>query len=243
MKLQTIQQLNSINKVFYETVSHEFDETRQQPWPGWERLSSDFPNKNNLSILDVGCGNARFAEFLSQHKASVKRYIGIDSDSYLLEQAKKCELPFDTQFIEFDIVQNLDKLSIQNTFDVIVLFGVIHHIPSFELRQRILNKLSQHLATNGLLIFSAWQFLTIPSLKKRIVDWNHIPEIEVNDLEPNDYVLDWQRGTQAFRYCHLVDEEEVGHLVKSLQLTKVEQFYSDGKNGESNLYVVLKKES
>lgn len=30
--------------------------------------------------------------------------------------------------------------------------------------------------------------------------------------EPGDYLLDWKRGGQGLRYCHLVDEAEVERL-------------------------------
>src|SRR5437773_46351 len=64
----TIQRLNEINRAFYNRVAQDFDETRQQAWPGWDTLLSylNAPLNAPLSVLDVGCGNGRFGLFLAQ---------------------------------------------------------------------------------------------------------------------------------------------------------------------------------
>lgn len=62
MDTKTINHLNAINRAFYATVANDFDQTRGTAWPGWKRLQPYLTLP--LSVLDVGCGNARFALFL-----------------------------------------------------------------------------------------------------------------------------------------------------------------------------------
>src|ERR1700741_2300315 len=62
MDAKTINYLNNINRNFYATVADDFDQTRATAWPGWQRLLPYLSMP--LSVLDVGCGNARFARFL-----------------------------------------------------------------------------------------------------------------------------------------------------------------------------------
>ena len=72
----TRQQLLTVNRIFYEVHAAAFDRSRgDRPWPGWLRL---IPYLRTLAagpdtgasrpaigpVLDVGCGNARFACFL-----------------------------------------------------------------------------------------------------------------------------------------------------------------------------------
>ena len=59
--------LNAINRGFYsaEASSASFSKTRDHPWPGWERAWSATQDAARRSVLDAGCGNGRFAEFLA----------------------------------------------------------------------------------------------------------------------------------------------------------------------------------
>ncbi len=242
MNQQTISQLNAINQNFYTSVGKEFDETRQQPWEGWNQLLQYFPKKSDLKILDIGCGNGRFAQFLIQKPdLNVEEYIGIDNNQFLLKQAKNTVQNKNFTFKEIDIVEGNFSFLNEKKFDLIVLFGVLHHIPSFELRKSLFEKVSEYLAPGGVFIFSAWQFLSIPALKQRLVQWEMFPQIEFDQLEQNDFLVDWRRGTNAYRYCHFVNEKEIQKLLP-LHLMKVRQFYADGKNERSNLYSVVKKE-
>ena len=118
------------------------------------------------------------------------------------------------------------------------MFGVIHHIPSFELRKKLITEAYTHLKKGGLLIFTNWLFLHDSSLKKRVINPEDVGIIPAQ-LESNDYILDWQRGTFGIRYCHLVDESELSQLLESLP--PPDTFIADGKEGTLNRYVVITK--
>ena len=61
-------QLLELNRAFYLAHATAFDRSRAgRPWPGWQRILGGFAAGRPLGrVLDVGCGNARFACFLAE---------------------------------------------------------------------------------------------------------------------------------------------------------------------------------
>lgn len=232
MDEDTIRRLNQINKRFYETVADDFDATRTNHWQGWERLLPLL--QAPLSVLDVGCGNGRFGVFLSQHLGRDFHYHGIDNNSALLERARHSLTDLDPRLEERDIVKHPPETG---TYDLVVLFGVLHHIPGAERRLTLIQKLADRVAQNGLLVFTCWRFYEYARFRERIV-----PMPENLRIEKNDYLLDWRRGSQALRYCHYVDDEELQHLVSASGLQATLQYRADGQSGDMNVYVLLKAE-
>lgn len=179
-----------------------------------------------LRVLDVGCGNGRFGRFLQGHLGDAMRYHGLDSNPQLLDKARQA-LPATAQLDQFDILE--DSLP-SATYDLVVLFGVMHHIPSAVNRLTVMQRLSQCVAADGLLAFACWRFYDSPRLRQRIVPWP--TDLEA---EPHDYILDWRRGTNALRYCHYVDDAEHATLVAATGLTEVKTYHADQLNRYSIL--------
>src|SRR5262245_36904942 len=109
MDSQTVARLNQINREFYRVTAGRFDESRQQAWPGWERLAghlqidSSGKPQTPLTVLDVGCGNGRFGRFLAQRFGTdAIRYHGLDSSPALLERAREGLLGLDATLEERD---------------------------------------------------------------------------------------------------------------------------------------------
>ena len=71
MQQETIKMLNQLNRDFYYRVADDFSESRQYYWPGWQKIPLFFKknqqNAKKIQVLDVGCGNARFAKFLKKN--------------------------------------------------------------------------------------------------------------------------------------------------------------------------------
>jgi SAM-dependent methyltransferase len=148
------------------------------------------------------------------------------------------------EVINRDIVSALKNNTLvtesdKNKYDLVVLFGVIHHIPSFELRKKIITEMSATTRVGGLMIISFWQFMETP-LAKRIIA-PKLVGIEPKDLEEHDFILDWKRGASAYRYCHFTDPNEVAQLTNSPQLTQITDFHADGQGNRGNLYNILRK--
>lgn len=229
----TTQRLNAINRAFYQTTAAEFDATRGQSWPGWDHL---LPHLNTpLSVLDVGCGNGRFGLFLREKLSGPLAYTGLDNNLPLLDAAQQALAAQNEMTLSLQPYDLLTNPLPDATFDLVVLFGVLHHIPGRATREQFLRDLAARVAPNGLLAIAAWCFHEFPRFRERIVPWPD--DITV---EEHDYLLDWRRGERAYRYCHYVDEHEHAALMTVTGLKSIETYRADGFTGTVNRYTLLK---
>lgn len=227
----TIQRLNAINREFYRTTADDFDQTRGQAWPGWFNVLPHL--RAPVTVLDVGCGNGRLGVFLSQH-IEVAHYHGIDSSPALLEHAQTAlaHLPS----VTLDLRDIVDNPPDTGAYDLVALFGVMHHIPGAQQRLDLIRALAQRVRPGGLLAFACWRFYEFERFRNRIVAWPD--DIAV---EAHDYLLDWRRGQTALRYCHYVDDAEHAALVAATGLAELESYRADGFSGTVNQYSLLRQ--
>lgn len=228
--------LNQINQAFYARVAREFDATRRRAWPGWLQALSktDSPIQ---SVIDIGCGNGRFALFLSERQPTSFDYTGIDSSQGLLSLARARLSRLEQvgiRLIEHDLVEDeLPDMQAQ----LVVLFGVLHHVPGFRQRRELLLRCAGLVAPGGHLIFAAWRFYEEERFRARVLPWD-----DDFSVEKNDFLLDWRRGESARRYCHYVDDAEHDDLVAATGLSAKADFRADGASGALNRYTVLRRE-
>lgn len=248
MTNQTIKKLNQLNLDFYKTVHTSFDQTRSNPWKGWdsiiEHITALAEKKSKVSILDIGCGNGRFYSFLTSILDSEKIiFTGVDSDENLLSLAKE-KIKQTDQTQNVDIVAKLlksDSLGLNNqTFDLVVMFGVLHHIPSKKLRTSLVTNIVDMLNNDGIAVIANWQFADDARYKKRFISPEEI-SANSDELEPNDYILDWQKGERALRYCHHTTDEEMKNIVSRAKGKIIDSYFADGKSGRLNRYYVIGK--
>ena len=236
MENVTIHKILDLDKQFYYETGKDFSKTRQSAWKGWGSVvkffRQNFKNKENISILDLGCGNGRFYWFLKNSQLNAD-YTGIDSNLYLLKEAKE-KYP-DTFFKKLDIFLNISRIT--KRYDSVVGFGITHHLPSRELRLKWFSQVGNLVAPEGLIILTFWNF------DKKIKSTG-IPGIIENDLKPNDYFLKWQNKENIYRYAHLYSKKELNEVQKTLlkdHFTLVNHFLADGKDNKSNTYYIFKK--
>jgi len=231
---ETIKQLNAINRRFYEITAPEFDQTRGTAWSGWRGLLPYLDS--SLSVLDIGCGNGRFGLFLSEHLSGDIAYHGLDNNAQLLDYARAAfsnDDAIQAKFTQHDIVE-ADLPDEQVT--LVVLFGVIHHVPGFNQRKALMRRLANCLKPGGLLVFAAWRFYEYERFQKRIIPWD-----DNITVEQHDYLLDWRRGERAYRYCHYVDDAEHDALITASGLELLNTYRADGFTGDVNQYSILRK--
>lgn len=122
----------------------------------------------NLNILDIGCLNGNFYNFLKERNFKMKIFTGIDLSEKLIERAKN-RFPEQTWFIS-----ECHALPFENEkFDVVLLMEILEHIEEPELAlleaKRVCKK-------DGIII------ITVPN-KTKINDGAHVWLYEIEDIK------------------------------------------------------------
>jgi 2-polyprenyl-3-methyl-5-hydroxy-6-metoxy-1,4-benzoquinol methylase len=239
------QQLLTLNRQFYATVANEFANTRHGLPAGMLALATALTDRRLAGrVLDVGCGNGRFARALAQVGAE-GTYWGIDADPQLLAwaQSETADLPhIHTTFRQVDLAQPGWPAGVvePEPFQTVVSLAVLHHFPGYALRRRLVEEMAGLLAPEGVLALSTWQFLTSDRLSEKLVDWATIG-IDAAVMEPGDALLPWNQGAYALRYVHQLDLGEIEQLAADTGLRVTTTFRADGKEGNLNLFTILER--
>jgi len=245
MKDKIVERLRRLNQEFYQSFSRSFSLTRQRVQPGVRKIINRF--KNGEKWLDIGCGNGNLAvELLKSGWGGT--YLGIDFSEELVQIARekpshhvsKSQTKIDFLAIDIlysDWIKNLPDL----LWDGIVMLAVLHHIPGFQERRKILQSIRGILPTGSPLFLSVWQLQNSPRLLQRIQPWSEIG-LDESQVETGDVLMDWRAQKSAgdekpgYRYVHLFTEEELDQLATETGFHVMDRFYSDGKEGNLALY-------
>ena len=244
MRSATVERLLQLNRTFYQTVAPQFDETRGGLPVGWRQLRPWIQPRADrpLRVVDVGCGNGRFAWLLEEWDIPTS-YQGVDADEQLLTMASahaRTLTQVQTTFHQADFTAPTwrgDATLPPGNFDLVVCFAALHHVPSNALRQQLIRDLAQ-LAGSGIVILSHWQFLSSMRFVRKEIAWQTIG-LTAEDVEPGDALLPWQQGVHAIRYVHQTALAEAKDLAAAAGLHLLDHFYADGKEGNLNLYTIL----
>jgi SAM-dependent methyltransferase len=235
----TIQHLLDLNRQFYQTFALQFSATRQRLQAGVLRILKTIPPRGQL--LDLGCGNGELARELAS-RGFHGYYLGVDQSIEFLEEARhKLEGKRNFFFIAADLTSAhwLSDLP-EKSFDVIMAFAVLHHIPGYALRRQLLTTVRALLNPAGHFVHSEWQFLSSPRLQTRLQPWEKVG-LTTDQVDPGDYLIDWRAGSQGLRYVHSFTPDEIATLAEECGYKIVETFFSDGEGGKLGLYQIWKR--
>lgn len=138
------------------------------------------PRSLTRSVLDIACGNLRFEAFLANTYPHIDwSFFAVDNCEPLVASGQE-DIAKKVHFTCEDIVSilleglptakpaNIPALAAATPFDLVVSFGFLHHIPSFDLRQRFLLEALSQVKPGGYLVVSFWQFLNNPAKRAKI---------------------------------------------------------------------------
>jgi len=232
MKESTAKQLLEKVKRDYALIASDFDMTRRGNWEDFSVFDKYL--KDGYEILDIGCGNGRLLDYLSE-KARIK-YKGVDNNEKFIEIAKKKGSFFKTGDFLALPYSNCE-------FDLVLSVAVFHHIPSRKLRFEALDEVSRVMKDGGVGVFLVWNlwqkryFLAyIKSLLRFLFSFGK--------YDRHDFFITW--GKKVKRYYHAFTQHELVNLFQKsgLQLENVSLspskknfviiFSKNGKRGKSN---------
>ena len=252
----TAERLTCITSEFYAQQAQSFSATRQMPWQGWQKCLDVMPqllSDEKPAVLDIGCGNLRFAHFLCDEAGIVPaKYFAVDNCKPLVESGEAGTHVFELEFIELDVIKSLldNTLSSRLTVpscDLVVAFGFLHHVPGAEKRLQLLRTLLEKTKPGGFVCVSFWQFMNSQKLAAKAQETTaqglRALDIDASELEENDYLIGWQDKENTWRYCHHFSQEELDELLASLgsDVHVCAQFSADSKDNNLNRYVILQR--
>jgi SAM-dependent methyltransferase len=196
---KTIQTLKNA----YRAIARDFSQTRQHSWPEFSFFDQYIPEETR--ILDLGCGNGRFYEYLLKQKKQID-YTGVDFCPEFLEIARK-KYP-GQEFIE----QDMTDLRLEKKYDRIISIAAFHHIPGKKLRNKTLQRIFDHLEDDGVLLLSVWNLWQFKYLS------NHLKSLARFFLsffttDPRDLFISFGKK-KVMRYYHAFIPFELRRLLR-----------------------------
>ena len=255
MNKETFEKILKLTNNFYENNAKDFSASRKYSWRGWKSLNhvikNNFRKSDQISILDLGCGNGRFYKYSLENLKGIEfTYLGLDSiDNMIIEAKENVSLQNYTvepnfSYKKWDVIKDIDRIN--EAFDIVVAFGLTHHIPSREFRKNWFNQIPNLVSDGGLFIFTIWKFNQDQKLKNKVTKEIKLPNltIEKKDLENGDYFLGWNDKKDSYRYSHTYSQkelEEVNLILEKKNMKLIGKYKADGKNNELNEYFIYNK--
>ncbi len=194
-------------------------------------------------------------------------FYAIDScESLAIDERGHARAIPNLHFQEMDVLQELMRRNPACTdepifdaplADITVCFGFMHHIPSCEFRVRVLDALVRQTRPGGIIAISFWEFMNDGRMEKKALRAEARAELtppfdgyDSSQFEPGDHLIGWQNDRHAYRYCHHFDDAQITELVHGVRtfyksnevpVRELERFHADGRSGDMNRYVVLKR--
>jgi len=255
----------------YNTISSHFNITRQSDWKEFDLFKKYIleylflkPRNYKLRILDIGCGNGRFVNFLKSLDINYE-YVGIDNSEGQINEALnngEANRVHKENTIHFEIgeILNLSNFK-EEEFDMVFCIAVFHHLPSKETRNIALKNIYKILKKEGMLMMTSWNLFQLKYIKylfdinkyksatqKSI---NNIKEKKFNLLESfnfnlQDTFIPWKNEKGEViskRYYYAFNKIELRNLFVKNSFEVIENKLTDDKNilEARNIVSILKK--
>ena len=192
-------------KNVYNTIAHEFDNTRYRPWTCVETFLDSIPS--NSTIGDIGCGNGK--NMLYRNDCI---NIGCDFSTGLVDICQKKNL----NVICGDILNIPFK---KENFDYTICIAVIHHLSTVEKRKQSISELLRVTKSGGKILILVWALEQENNSRRKFIQ--------------QDNYVDWKDKKQNLlgkRYYYVFKENELESLIDDKRLI-IKSFYEKGNWG------------
>ena len=233
---------SELNTKFYEDVFQVWNNDPNYFWVGfwylYPYLDQLFQGNDNPRVLDIGCANGRFFNFL-EFCFPDKNFTKVGIDFVDFPGVNNFE------FIKMDIITQEFFDYKAEKFDLILMFGVYHHIYGKANRQKITDKVNTLLSDKGMFVFTRWNFLMLERLRKHILKPTQLAEYDItfylDQYEMGDYYLNWDKNANSARFANIMDVYEIETMLSNSNLECKLSYYADDKNENRNSYFVCNK--
>ncbi|HLC69803.1 MAG TPA: class I SAM-dependent methyltransferase [Patescibacteria group bacterium] len=221
----------------YNSIAEEWDTSRERP-SGVKMKSLSLIKQGNR-VLDLGCGNGFMAPYILERGAL---YEGLDISKNLIKIAKKKhQAEIKRKLVNFKVGTATKLPYADESFEAVISFAVLHHIPSTTLRQKFFKEVARVLKSDGRGTVIVWNLLN---------DWTNKrfkTQEQLGKQDQGDVRVPWKatKGKVFSRYLYQFKKSEIMLLAKKAGLKNVraEYFNRAGEktvNGEE-LVVTFKK--
>lgn len=225
MKLKYAKYLIEKTKDYFDKNVESFSGSRNQIWPELEELKKYI--KTGEKVLDLGCGNGRLFELFKDRKV---KYIGIDNSKELIKKARE-------KYGDHFILSDAFKLPFsKNSFDVIWAIAFLHHIPSKQLRLKIMQEIKRFLKKDGKVIVTCWNFYQFSYLRI-LLKFTFRKLFGLSKLDFKDILLA-PKKIKIQRYYHAFTKKELKKLFKKSGFCIEELKYLKRNNKKTNILIV-----
>ncbi len=224
MRQKTAEELQEKVKKDYDHIVEDFHRTRKSDWKEFKIFLKFI--KEGQRLIDLGCGNGRFYDFIRKYKSV--RYVGMDNNKKLLDKAGE---NFNRKLF---VLGDMTKIPLEgNKFDVACAIASFHHIPSITLRKTALKEIHRMLKSEGILIMSVWNLFQ-PKYKKYIWRARIKGLFTFGKFDMRDTFIPWGKS-DVKRYYYAFKPRELRKLLAK------NGFYPISEHVGRNIVFICKK--
>ena len=246
-----------MKKSFYDQIARDYHQRKAKPWRDFEKYFNHLKEAGYVFkgfVLDMGCGNGRHFELLSN---SFNKLIGIDNSIELLKLSKD-QLNRTTAnekkqlFVEI-ILADMNFLPIRpKLIHFIFAIATFHHIKGKDLRKRLTLESCAILKTSGLLIFTVWRrwqkkfkkFFVYDWIKRKANPYYKKQQKQLNLKDFGDKFVPWtvsREGKSYNRFYHFFSKREIKKLLGGFKIKELKKMRGPFKKDNFFIFAQKKK--
>jgi len=201
----------------YNSIAKEWDISRERP-SGVKMKALKFVKPGDR-VLDLGCGNGFMTPFILERGGI---YEGTDiSKNLIMIARKKYRQEIKNKLVNFKVGEATKLPYADKSFDMVISFAVLHHIPSPNLRQKFFKEAARVLKPGGRGVVIVWNLLN-DWTNKRFKIQEQLAKQDCGDVQ-----VPWKatEGKVFSRYLYQFKKSEIILLAKNAGLKNVRTEY------------------